>query len=158
MARVTIEDCLKKVEDRFELVGLAAQRARDIASGSELTIERNGEKDTVIALREIANGNVDIPTLREEYITSFEVERAPLESFINSANDSDSLDSEGIDSISIDEEEADIRAAINSASEANESAGFVDAAPEGFGFDEQAEEALIADGVDGSDDDLEEEE
>ena len=47
MARVTIEDCLEKVEDRFELVGLAAQRARDIASGSPITIERNGEKDTV---------------------------------------------------------------------------------------------------------------
>lgn len=121
MARITIEDCLEKVEDRFELVGLAAQRARDIASGSPLTIERNGEKDTVIALREIAEETIKVDDLREEYITSFESEKRLLNDFIAPANDiAGGVDSESTDSISIDEEEADIRAAIAEASEVSE--------------------------------------
>jgi DNA-directed RNA polymerase subunit omega len=68
MARVTIEDCLEKVEDRFELVALAGQRARNIASGAPLTIERKGEKDTVISLREIAEATVTIEKLKEDLI------------------------------------------------------------------------------------------
>ncbi len=75
MARITVEDCIEKVEDRFELVAIASQRAKDIASGSPLTIERNGEKNTVIALREIAQGNVDVQDLREGLEKSFQTER-----------------------------------------------------------------------------------
>jgi DNA-directed RNA polymerase subunit omega len=68
MARVTIEDCTKIVPSRFELVILAAQRARDIASGSKITIERHNDKNAVIALREISLGNIDAEALKEEVI------------------------------------------------------------------------------------------
>jgi DNA-directed RNA polymerase subunit omega len=75
MARVTIEDCVVKVKDRFELVAVAAQRAKDIASGAAITIERKGEKDTVIALREIAEGTVDVEALREGLVKSYQRRR-----------------------------------------------------------------------------------
>ena len=66
MARVTVEDCVEKVPNRFELVLLAAQRARDIRSGAPLTVERDNDKNAVIALREIADETVDLDTLRYE--------------------------------------------------------------------------------------------
>ena len=65
MARVTVEDCVDKVTSRFELVLLASQRAREIAAGSPLTIERDNDKDPVIALREIADETVTPEDLRE---------------------------------------------------------------------------------------------
>ena len=55
MARVTVEDCVTKIPNRFELVMLASQRARDIAAGGELTVDRDNDKDAVVALREIAD-------------------------------------------------------------------------------------------------------
>lgn len=64
MARVTVEDCVGLVPNRFELVLLAAQRARDIRSGAELTVERDNDKNAVIALREIAEEAIDLDTLR----------------------------------------------------------------------------------------------
>lgn len=70
MARVTVEDCIDKIPNRFELVMMAAQRARKIGGGAPLTIERNGEKNPVIALREIAGEKVDISDLKEELIRS----------------------------------------------------------------------------------------
>ena len=54
MARVTVEDCITKIENRFELVLLAAQRARNIAEGADLTMDRDNDKNPVVALREIA--------------------------------------------------------------------------------------------------------
>ena len=66
MARVTVEDCVGMVPNRFELVLLAAQRARDIRSGAELTVERDNDKNAVIALREIAEEAIDLETLRYE--------------------------------------------------------------------------------------------
>lgn len=65
MARVTIEDCTKKIPSRFELVVLAAQRAREIAGGAEITLKRDNDKNPVIALREIACGNVQPEALKE---------------------------------------------------------------------------------------------
>lgn len=59
MARVTVEDCIEQIPNRFELVLLAAQRARDIASGSPLTVEKDNDKNPVVALREIAETTVD---------------------------------------------------------------------------------------------------
>ncbi len=58
MARVTVEDCVTKIPNRFELVMLASQRARDIAAGGELTVERDNDKDAVVSLREIADETV----------------------------------------------------------------------------------------------------
>lgn len=65
MARVTVEDCKVQVPNRFDLVILAAQRAKQIVSGSALTIARDNDKDTVVALREIAAGSINPETLRE---------------------------------------------------------------------------------------------
>ena len=66
MARVTVEDCVGLVPNRFELVLLAAQRARDIRSGAELTVEKDNDKNAVIALREIADETIDLKTLRHD--------------------------------------------------------------------------------------------
>ncbi|PIR39668.1 MAG: DNA-directed RNA polymerase subunit omega [Alphaproteobacteria bacterium CG11_big_fil_rev_8_21_14_0_20_39_49] len=68
MARVTVEDCAEVVHSRFELVALAAQRAKAISSGAEITVSRNNDKNPVVALREIANESVNIDALREELI------------------------------------------------------------------------------------------
>lgn len=68
MARVTVEDCVLKVPNRFELVLLASQRARAIASGASLTLDRDNDKNPVVALREIADETVDIESLRQRMI------------------------------------------------------------------------------------------
>lgn len=83
MARVTVEDCVEKVADRFELVALASQRAKDIAAGAELTMERNDEKNTVIALREIAAELIGVEGLRENLIKHHQKER-PFTPAVNS--------------------------------------------------------------------------
>ncbi len=72
MARVTIEDCVDKVSSRFELVAVAAQRAKAIASGAPLTIEREGEKNSVLSLREIAMEKVDVKALKESIIQAMQ--------------------------------------------------------------------------------------
>jgi len=64
MARVTVEDCVLKVPNRFELVLLAAQRAREITSGAPLTLDRDDDKNPVVALREIADETVGLEHLR----------------------------------------------------------------------------------------------
>ncbi|MGH1456532.1 MAG: DNA-directed RNA polymerase subunit omega [Alphaproteobacteria bacterium] len=72
MARVTVEDCIDKVENRFELVMLASQRARKIGTGATLTVEADNDKKTVISLREIAGETIATPDLKEEMITSYQ--------------------------------------------------------------------------------------
>jgi DNA-directed RNA polymerase subunit omega len=68
MARVTVEDCVLKVPNRFDLVMLAAQRARDVAAGGQLTLERDNDKNPVVALREIADETIDLDGLRNNLI------------------------------------------------------------------------------------------
>jgi DNA-directed RNA polymerase subunit omega len=68
MARITVEDCVTRVPNRFELVMLAAQRARDVSAGASLTVERDNDKNPVVALREIADGTVELDHLRYELI------------------------------------------------------------------------------------------
>ena len=68
MARVTVEDCVLKVPNRFDLVMLAAQRARDVSAGATLTVERDNDKNLVVALREIAESTVDHDNLRNSLI------------------------------------------------------------------------------------------
>ena len=70
MARVTVEDCIEKIENRFELVMVAAQRARKIGSGSPLTVERDNDKNPVVALREVAEETVDLDNIREDIVKS----------------------------------------------------------------------------------------
>ncbi|MBB43724.1 MAG: DNA-directed RNA polymerase subunit omega [Rhodospirillaceae bacterium] len=68
MARVTVEDCVEKVSNRFELVLLAAQRARDLSVGAEMQVEKDNDKNPVVALREIAEDKVDHDALQEEVV------------------------------------------------------------------------------------------
>ena len=68
MARVTVEDCVDKVTNRFELVMLAAHRAREIASGSAITVDRDNDKNPVVSLREIAEETQTADDLRERVI------------------------------------------------------------------------------------------
>jgi len=72
MARVTVEDCVDKVPNRFDLVLLAAQRAREISGGAELTLDRDRDKNPVIALREIAEQTVRPKELKEAIVTGLQ--------------------------------------------------------------------------------------
>ena len=75
MARVTVEDCIEKVPNRFELVLLAAQRARNISRGEAIEVERDNDKNPVVALREIAEEKVELGALEGDLIKS--LSRAP---------------------------------------------------------------------------------
>jgi DNA-directed RNA polymerase subunit omega len=92
MARVTVEDCVQKVPNRFELVLLAAQRARNISRGEEPTIDRDDDKNPVVALREIADETVELPRLEQDLIKS--LSRAP---------EPEPADEEGLDLIPTDQ-------------------------------------------------------
>lgn len=74
MARVTVEDCVDKVPNRFELVLLAAHRAREIASGSAVTVDRDNDKNPVVALREVAEETQLAEDLRERMISSYQTQ------------------------------------------------------------------------------------
>lgn len=75
MARVTVEDCIQKVPNRFDLVLFAAQRARNLSRGEELTVDRDNDKNPVVALREIADETIELPRLEQDLIRS--LSRAP---------------------------------------------------------------------------------
>lgn len=72
MARVTVEDCIRKVPNRFDLVLFAAQRARQISAGSPLTMERDNDKNPVVALREIAEGTVSLENLEKGLVETLQ--------------------------------------------------------------------------------------
>jgi DNA-directed RNA polymerase subunit omega len=101
MARVTVEDCIDKVENRFELVLLASHRARMISSGSPLTIDRDNDKNPVVALREIADVTVSTGDLKEDLIHSLqkyvevdEPEQEPVAGLIGAAGSAEREDDE----------------------------------------------------------------
>ena len=75
MARVTVEDCIVQIPNRFDLVLLAAQRARNIGRGEEMTIERDNDKNPVVALREIAETTIDLAAIEADLVKS--LQRAP---------------------------------------------------------------------------------
>ena len=72
MARVTVEDCIEKVENRFDLVLMAAHRARSISAGGQITVDRDNDKNPVVALREIGDGAIAPEDLHEELIHSLQ--------------------------------------------------------------------------------------
>lgn len=74
MARVTVEDCVDKVPNRFELVMLAAHRAREISTGAEITVPRDNDKNPVVALREIADETLSADQLREAAVESHQTQ------------------------------------------------------------------------------------
>jgi DNA-directed RNA polymerase subunit omega len=72
MARVTVEDCIEKVDNRFQLVLLGAHRARNIAAGAPLLVERDNDKNPVVALREIAEDKLDLDALAESLVSGLQ--------------------------------------------------------------------------------------
>lgn len=98
MARVTVEDCVDKVPNRFELVLLAGRRARAISAGAALTVDRDNDKNPVVALREIAEQTVDPDALREEVITGLqkyaEADETEEEARLLLSDESEELDEE----------------------------------------------------------------
>lgn len=89
MARVTVEDCVMKIPNRFELVLLAGQRSRDISSGAALTVDRDNDKNPVVSLREIAEETVSLDDLRsaliqglQKHVESDEPEADEMEAFM----------------------------------------------------------------------------
>ena len=72
MARVTVEDCIEKIPNRFRLVLLSAHRARNISAGSELTIDRDNDKNPVVALREIADETLDLDALKDSLVNGLQ--------------------------------------------------------------------------------------
>lgn len=120
MARVTVEDCIDKVENRFELVLLAGHRARQISQGQPITIDRDNDKNPVVALREIADETLSPDDLKEDLIHSLQKH------------------------VEIDEPEAEGQSLIADA-DAAESA---DAPEENIAFDRMSEEDLLA-GIEG---------
>lgn len=109
MARVTVEDCVDKVDNRFELVLLAAHRARMIASGSQLTVARDNDKNPVVALREIADETIAPDDLKEDLIHSLqkyvEVDEPEQDLPMLAAGEEDVADDNGVAFDRMSEEE-----------------------------------------------------
>ena len=72
MARVTVEDCVDKVPNRYELVMLAAHRAREISAGSPITVDRDNDKNPVVSLREIADESIDLKVVKEALVAELQ--------------------------------------------------------------------------------------
>ena len=72
MARVTVEDCVDKIPNRFDLILLAAQRARMIREGSPITVDRDNDKDPVVSLREIADESIDLKVVKESLVAELQ--------------------------------------------------------------------------------------
>ncbi|EDQ32505.1 DNA-directed RNA polymerase, omega subunit [Hoeflea phototrophica DFL-43] len=123
MARVTVEDCIDKVENRFELVLLASHRARQISQGGQITIARDNDKNPVVALREIADQTLSPGDLKEDLIHSLQKH------------------------VEVDEPEPDPEKFIQ-AGEASAEAVVEDDQPEAVSFASMSEEELLA-GIEG---------
>ena len=106
MARVTVEDCVEKVPNRFELVLLAGQRAKNIAAGDPITVPRDNDKNSVIALREIAEQTVFPEDLNNLLVASFQ-KAVPVEKTIQQDEDLREVDAElGVDDYAQEAQEA----------------------------------------------------
>lgn len=127
MARVTVEDCIDKVDNRFELVLLASHRARQISQGAAITVDRDNDKNPVVALREIADETLSPDDLKEDLIHSLQKH------------------------VEVDEPEPDPSTLIAANASAAASAEKVldeDDLPETLTFDQMSEEELLA-GIEG---------
>ncbi|MGF9562488.1 DNA-directed RNA polymerase subunit omega [Neorhizobium sp. JUb45] len=122
MARVTVEDCIDKVDNRFELVLLASHRARQISQGASITIDRDNDKNPVVALREIADETLSPDDLKEDLIHSLQKH------------------------VEVDEPEPDPASFI--AASASADGAEEEDAPETVNFDQMSEEELLA-GIEG---------
>ena len=107
MARVTVEDCIDKVKNRFELVLLAAHRARSLHNGEQPTVSKNNDKAGVVALREIAEETITVNDLQEEIIKSLQIyqEEDLEENIENNENNEDNDEVKEVTEIEIKPEE-----------------------------------------------------
>jgi len=103
VARVTVEDCIEKVDNRFDLVLMAAHRARMISAGAQITVDRDNDKNPVVALREIGDGTISPEDLREDLIHSLQKYVEVDEPEANAAPLLDSEDGDSFDTMSEDE-------------------------------------------------------
>lgn len=124
MARVTVEDCIDKVDNRFELVLLASHRARQISQGASITIDRDNDKNPVVALREIADETLSPDDLKEDLIHSLQKH------------------------VEVDEPEPDPASLIAAGGVSVASDAEEEDAPESINFDQMSEEELLA-GIEG---------
>ncbi|MCO6389426.1 DNA-directed RNA polymerase subunit omega [Aliihoeflea aestuarii] len=124
MARVTVEDCIDKVDNRFELVLLAGHRARLISQGAAITIDRDNDKNPVVALREIADETLSPEDLKEDLIHSLQKH------------------------VEVDEPEAEAAPAIAADAGDNAAAASADEPEENIAFDRMSEDDLLA-GIEG---------
>ena len=124
MARVTVEDCIDKVENRFELVLLASHRARLVSQGAAITIDRDNDKNPVVALREIADETLSPDDLKEDLIHSLQKH------------------------VEVDEPEPDPASLASAGSSASSDSEQEDDQPEAVTFDQMSEEELLA-GIEG---------
>ncbi|MBW6420641.1 DNA-directed RNA polymerase subunit omega [Rhizobium sp. XQZ8] len=124
MARVTVEDCIDKVDNRFELVLLASHRARQISQGASITIDRDNDKNPVVALREIADETLSPDDLKEDLIHSLQKH------------------------VEVDEPEPDPASLIAAGGVSVAADGEDEDAPETVSFDQMSEEELLA-GIEG---------
>ena len=112
MARITVEDCIDKFDSRFELVLVASNRARKLHSGEESTVERDNDKNTVIALREIAEETISAEVFKqdlvEEYQTVSSIDEEELALEYNEENIDDEADSEKLSEVSAETDETEI--------------------------------------------------
>ena len=112
MARITVEDCIDKFDSRFELVLVASNRARKLHSGEEPTVERDNDKNTVIALREIADETISAEVFKqdlvEEYQTVSPIDEEELAIEFNDENTDDEADSENLSEVSAETDETEI--------------------------------------------------
>ncbi|WP_337266447.1 DNA-directed RNA polymerase subunit omega [Oryzifoliimicrobium ureilyticus] len=124
MARVTVEDCIDKVENRFELVLLASHRARLISQGASITVDRDNDKNPVVALREIADETLSPDDLKEDLIHSLQKH------------------------VEVDEPEPDPATLLATGASAAAEGEEQDDLPETVSFDQMSEEELLA-GIEG---------
>ena len=112
MARITVEDCIDKFDSRFELVLVASNRARKLHSGEEPTVERDNDKNTVIALREIADETISAEVFKQdlvvEYQTVSQIDEEELALEFNDENTDDEADSENLSEVSTETDETKI--------------------------------------------------
>ena len=107
MARVTVEDCIDKIPNRFDLVLAAAQRSRDISTGNPLTIDRDNDKNPVVALREIADETIDPDQLRNDIVKGLQKLTNP--EFIEDEEDENLEDNSLEDDYTINDELSDFK-------------------------------------------------
>ena len=105
MARVTVEDCIDKIPNRFDLVLASAQRARNISTGNPLTIDRDNDKNPVVALREIALETIDPNFLRDEIVKGLQ----KLSNPVISENEDELLEEISEDNYTIEDELTDFK-------------------------------------------------